>query len=98
MLGNEPCSAFPTMGIPQGSIMSPLLWNIYFNEVLTLRFPASITVQAYADDLVLLSSSLSPLRIEADINFPLTRIEKWCKKNYLHVNPLKTKACLITKR
>ena len=98
LYGNKPCSAFPSMGIPQGSILSPLLWNIYFNEVLTLRFPSSITVQAYADDLVLLSSSLSPLRIEADINFSLTRIEKWCKKKHLYVNPLKTKACLITNK
>lgn len=42
-----------TQGVPQGSILGPVLWNVLFNTVLDINIPGSGFTMAYADDLAL---------------------------------------------
>lgn len=42
-----------TKGAPQGSPLSPFLWNVIISELLTLEMPANTTIQAFADDLTI---------------------------------------------
>lgn len=37
-------------GCPQGSVLSPLLWNIIFDDLLSAQTPTGVTVIGYADD------------------------------------------------
>ncbi|UYV73028.1 hypothetical protein LAZ67_10001594 [Cordylochernes scorpioides] len=53
-------STSPSRGCAQGSISGPLLWNIFFNPLLSFLFPPGVHVQAFADDLQLLISVPSP--------------------------------------
>ena len=48
-------SKWLTLGCPQGSILSPLLWNIFFNSVFDLPRHRFITTIAYADDLTIIA-------------------------------------------
>ncbi|KAH7932815.1 hypothetical protein HPB49_003253 [Dermacentor silvarum] len=61
-------SAAPTLGSPQGSPISPLLWNIIIYGLLELPFPDDVFAQAYADDTVVVISA--PNRLELEANLP----------------------------
>lgn len=80
-----------TSGVPQGSILGPLLFSIYMNDLPSV--PQHCSVQCYVDDTKLLLSFRlqDQLRIVAEINQDLTRIRNWCFDNQLLLNPDKTK-------
>jgi len=44
-----------SLGCPQGSVLSPFLWNILIEAIFGIRFPFECAVIAYADDLVLVA-------------------------------------------
>ncbi|CAB3261363.1 unnamed protein product [Arctia plantaginis] len=45
------------MGCPQGSVLGPYLWNIGFDDFLAIPIPSGCTLNAYADDGLLLVES-----------------------------------------
>lgn len=76
-------------GVPQGSILGPLLFLIYMNDL-----PQAVTNSEpflYADDTTILASDKSihslTLKLQEDLNSILT----WCHCNSLSINPTKTK-------
>ena len=84
-----------TNGVPQGSILGPMIFTIYINDlisVITHSQPA-----AYVDDSQLLfklcvSDSSSAM---AAVNQDLKDISKWWAKNFLLINPEKTKLVVV---
>lgn len=46
--------ASPSLGSPQGSLLSPLLWNVVIHNLLCLAMPPGVTIQAYADEMVII--------------------------------------------
>jgi hypothetical protein len=46
-----------TGGVPQGGVLSPILWNYFFNELIRIVSNLAHTVVAYADDLCILMAS-----------------------------------------
>ena len=43
-----------TGGVPQGSVLGPILWNIMYDELLKLKLPEGAELIAFADDVALL--------------------------------------------
>lgn len=85
-------------GVPQGSILGPLLFSIYINDLPDI--PTTCNIQMYADDVQLYASAKLnniPSCI-SNINNDLELIYKWAVDNGLCLNPSKTKFLSIYRR
>ena len=82
------------IGVPQGSCLGPLLYNIYVKDVNNLLSDYDVTL--YADDLAIHVSSDSLSILAGRMNLILSRLYDWCNFNNLTINPSKTKWMLFT--
>ena len=82
-----------THGVPQGSILGPLLFAIYLNDLLS--HPISSKIHAFADDTTLYYSHTSPDTVITTMNSDLDAIHNWCKDNSMIINVAKTKHMLV---
>ncbi|GBL76427.1 hypothetical protein AVEN_53197-1 [Araneus ventricosus] len=60
-------------GCPKGSVISPNLWNLYMNQLLSLNSD-TLFLQAFADDLALVSASRVREELENNTNKALNAI------------------------
>ena len=84
-LGKE--KLVPNVGVAQGSIISPALFNIYTEELLIQLEALNINMEdifAYADDLLVLCYSLSELHQVINL------IKDWSSLNNLKLNTFKS--------
>ena len=82
-----------TAGVPQGSVLGPLLFLIYVNDISDRLL--SLT-RLFADDSSLFYSASSIPEIEGIINYNLRILGKWAALWLIKFNPLKTVAQLFT--
>ena len=85
-----------TCGIPQGTILGPLLFLLYINDL-----PNCLSVsqlRMYADDTHLTYADNDICSIEASLNQDLSNINRWLIANKLTLNMTKTEFMLIGSR
>ena len=80
-------------GLPQGSLLGPLLFNIFIND-LNYAVP-DVSLRLYADDTTLYASDVSPIALQFVVNRGLSRLSEWFDANYLLINNAKTQALPI---
>ncbi len=83
-------------GVPQGSILGPLLFLIYINDLPNCL--KSTVPCLYADDTQIFTSSHDPTKISDNLNSDLENITDWLIVNKLQSHPTKTKMMVIGSR
>ena len=84
-------------GVPQGSILSPLFFIIYVNDLLKI-IPQNIQILLYADDTVVYFADQDPNTACTNVENALAEIHAWCELNKLTINIKKTKHMLLAPR
>ncbi|KAL9976578.1 hypothetical protein ACROYT_G013899 [Oculina patagonica] len=81
-------------GVPQGSVLGPLLFNIFLNAL--FYFIDEATLSNYADDNQLYFWDANPSIVESVINRELSVACDWFRKNRMLLNPEKCKAVVLS--
>ena len=86
-------------GLKQGCLLSPLLFNMYVNDLATSLQDLNLGVQVgpnervgvllYADDIVVLAES------EAELQVMLHKLSDWCVTWQMKVNTEKQRLCIF---
>lgn len=75
-------------GVPQGSIIGPLLFTMYINDIKTLSDDSEVNL--FADDTCLFCSANNNQQLEQKCNLALEKCKKWLTSNALTLNVEKT--------
>ena len=82
-------------GVPQGSILGPLLFLIYIND---LPNATEFFIKLYADDTFLCYQHENIKTLENNVNLELSKVYEWLSANRLTLNINKSKFMIITKK
>ena len=87
-----------TCGVPQGSILGPLLFLIFINDLPLKLQNIVASTDLYADDTTIYDIQYDKQVLENNLQRSLVLLQQWCKENGMLINTDKTKVMFITSR
>ena len=82
-------------GVPQGSLLGPLLFSLYINDIASCLPNEDCSLFLYADDTGILCSGKTTMEIETKLNNSLIHVSDWLSKNKLSLNLKKCETILF---
>ena len=74
-------------GVPQGSVLSPLLFLFYINGIRE-TVPEGVQISMYADDIAIWAQDTIKTEAERKVQLAVAKISAWSKAHKLILNPL----------
>ena len=85
-------------GTPQGGVLSPLLWTLVVNGLLTELKCDAAKIVVYADDVAVIVTGKYLDTVSSIMEATLRKIKQWADRVGLGVNPEKTDLVLFTRK
>ena len=82
-----------TCGVPQGSVIGPILFLCFINDITHAAHENGIKISLYADDAVVYITSNDQTTMQVQLQAAVTDVDKWCSLNRINLNVSKTKMC-----
>jgi ribonuclease HI len=82
-------------GTPQGGVLSPLIWNLAFDDLLSRFDQGPVRICGFADDAALIIIGPDPHSLAQIMNKELKKAEDWAKSRSLRFSIAKTQALLF---
>ena len=86
---------FLRAGVPQGSILGPLLFLLYINDIVA---DIGSHIRLFADDTSLFIIVDNPITAANCLNTDLNKISRWAETWLVTFNPTKTEALLFSRK
>lgn len=81
-------------GVPQGSVLGPLLFVVYINDIVKMC-PEGCNIKMFADDTLVYVNGESCEELERKLNAVFAIVEEWMNVNKLKLNANKTKYMIV---
>ena len=95
--GEQSQATLVRSGVPQGSVLGPLLFLIYINDITELHFSEQSRLSLYADDILLYKPIISECSF-SEIQQDIDHLFVWSQENMLFFNVAKCKCLFLTNK
>lgn len=81
--GSKSSSREVKFGVPQGSVLGPILFSLFCNDLPDIIQDEEGEIEMYADDTTIYVISPTPDNVANTLNIILHKLSNWCLENAL---------------